>query len=168
MHFDSITSRMRTHFLNLAGVKACLYTNTKLYFEPLRSLGNTEFFVSGNETKTLPLDVTMAFRLHVTADVLETEAIKTNLEESIINLIDDYLASNSLDMVAIAQKIKSENSDLVKHVDVLGVNGDPTLQTMRCADDDARPHLKHVLEVLDDGKTIDLRRGLTLDFVSIG
>lgn len=168
MHFDSITSRMRTHFLNLAGVKACLYTNTKLYFEPLRSLGNAEFFVSGNETKTLPLDVTMAFRLHVTADVLETEAIKTNLEESIINLIDNYLASNSLDMVAIAQKIKSENSDLVKHVDVLGVNGDPTLQTMRCADDDARPHLKHILEVLDDGKTIDLRRGLTLDFVSIG
>ena len=167
MHFDSITSRMRTHFLNLAGVKTCLYTNTKLYFEPLRSLGNAEFFIAGSETKTLPLDVSMSFRLHVTNDVLETESIKSNLEESIINLIDDYLASNALDMVAIAQKIKENNSDLVKHVDVLGINGDPTLQTMRCAEEAARPHLKHTLEVLDDGKTIDLSRGLTLDFVAI-
>ena len=68
-------------------------------------------------------------------------------------------------MTEIAKLIKEANSDSVRYVDVLGIDGDQKLQTMRCVDPEVRPHLKHELQLEDDGVTITLTRGLDIEFV---
>ena len=68
-------------------------------------------------------------------------------------------------MTSLAQAIRESNSDSVKYVDVLGIDGDPSLQTMRAVDNSIKPHLKHVLVLMDDKETIDVDRGLELEFV---
>ena len=107
----------------------------------------------------------MAFRLHVSPDIADDNTMLESLRESIIKLIDSHMAEGSTNMAVIAQLIKDNNSDSVRYVDVLGINGDESLQTMRCVDPEVRPHLKHELRLLDDNATIDLTRGLTLEFV---
>lgn len=161
----SVVETMRSHFNNLGAVKNRLYTNTKLYFEPMRSLGFGRFYTDGETVATYPLDISMAFRLHVSPDIADDSTMLESLRESVIRLIDDHMAEGSTNMAVIAQLIKDNNSDSVRYVDVLGINGNESLQTMRCVDPEVRPHLKHELRLLDDNATIDLTRGLTLEFV---
>jgi hypothetical protein len=161
----NLVESMRAHFSNLGSVKNRLYTNTRLYFEPIRSLGFGKFYTDGETIKELPLDVTMKFRLHVSADVADDDNLMSSMKEYIIGIIDDHMASGSTNMTTLAQKIRDENSDSVKYVDVLGINGDANLQTMRAVDNSIKPHLKHTLVLLDDKETIDVTRGLELEFV---
>ena len=161
----SVVETMRSHFNNLGAVKNRLYTSTKLYFEPMRSLGFGRFYTDGETVATYPLDISMAFRLHVSPDIADDSTMLESLRRSVIRLIDDHMAEGSTNMAVIAQLIKNNNSDSVRYVDVLGINGNESLQTMRCVDPEVRPHLKHELRLLDDNATIDLTRGLTLEFV---
>ncbi len=161
----NLVSLMRTHFANLGNVKNRLYTNTKLFFEPMKSIGYGQFYTDGDTTTEYPLDITMGFKLHVSAEIANDETMLDNLRRSVISIIDDHMAEGGCSMTTIAELIKQNNSDSVRYVDVLGINGNQKLQTMRCVDPEVRPHLKHTLELEDDGITITLQRGLTLEFV---
>ena len=161
----NLISLMRTHFANLGNIKNRLYTNTKLFFEPMKSIGYGLFYTDGETTTEYPLDITMGFKLHVSAEIASDDTMLDNLRRSVISIIDDHMAEGGCSMTTIAELIKQNNSDSVRYVDVLGINGNQKLQTMRCVDPEVRPHLKHTLELEDDGITITLQRGLTLEFV---
>lgn len=161
----NLVSLMRTHFSNLSNIKNRLYTNTKLFFEPMKSIGYGQFYTDGETTTEYPLDITMGFKLHVSAEIAGDDTMLNNLRMSVISIIDDHMAEGGCSMTAIAELIKQNNSDSVRYVDVLGINGDQKLQTMRCVNPEVRPHLKHTLELEDDGITVTLQRGLTLEFV---
>ena len=167
--FDSevypLTSTLRAHFDALGAVKNRLFTGTRLYFEPSRSMGLAKFNTDGRSTIEHALDIRMKFRLHVGTNIDEDASLQDALKNSIIELIDNEMASGNVSMVNIANLIKENNSDSVKYVDVLGIDGDPDLQTLKCIDDSVRPHLKHELVLLDDKTTIELTRGLDLEFV---
>lgn len=156
---------MRTHFNNLGSARPKLYTSTKLYFEPMKSLGYDYFYTDGDTTKLLPLDVKMGFKLHVSSDIVEDPSLSDSLRQSVIELIDDAMEVGTTSMVDIADKIKSTNSDSVRYVDVLGINGDPNLQTMRAVSSEVKPHLRHKLVLGTDGVTITADRDLDLEFV---
>ena len=161
----NLVAIMRAHFANLGNIKNRLYTNTKLFFEPMRSIGYGQFYIDGDTTTEYPLDITMGFKLHVSAEIAEDNTMLDNLRRSVISIIDDHMAEGGCSMTTIAKLIKENSPDSVRYVDVLGINGDTNLQTMRCVDPEVRPHLKHTLELEDDGVTITLQRGLTLEFV---
>lgn len=156
---------MRNHFNNLGSIKNRLYTNTKLFFEPMRSIGYGKFYTDGETTNEYPLDIRMGFRLHVSSDIAEDAAMIQFMKESVIGIIDNHMAEGGCSMTEIAKLIKEANSDSVRYVDVLGIDGDHKLQTMRCVDPEVRPHLKHELQLEDDGVTITLTRGLDIEFV---
>lgn len=167
--FDSgvypMTSVLRGHFDALGAVKNRLFTGTRLYFEPSRSMGYATFSSDGDTVIDHVLDISMKFRLHVNAGIAEDVSLQESLKESIISLIDDELEHGNVSMVHIANLIREQNSDSVKYVDVLGIDGDPNLQTLRCVDADVRPHLKHSLILLEDKTTVELSRALELSFV---
>jgi len=156
---------MRAHFENLGSIKNRLYTNTKLFFEPMRSIGYGKFYTDGETEDEYSLDIRMAFRLHVSSDIANDADMMSYMNESVIKIIDDHMAEGGCSMTTIAQLIKDANSDSVRYVDVLGIDGNETLQTMRCVDPEVRPHLKHELQLEDDGVTITLTRGLDIEFV---
>lgn len=157
---------MRTHFNNLGTIKNRLYSNTKLFFEPMRTIGYGKFYTDGDTISEYPLDIRMGFRLHVSSDVANDPDMMAYMRTSVIGIIDDHMANGGCSMTTIAEMIKEENSDSVRYVDVLGIDGDPDLQTMRCVDPEIRPHLKHELQLEDDGTTITLTRGLDIEFVA--
>lgn len=163
---ENVRAQMRTYFDELGDAKAKLYANSRLFFEPLKSFGYGTFTVGDSEVE-LPLDITMTFKLYVSKSASEDLTLVDSLTESIISIIDTYIDSNVVNCADIAKKITEDLSDSVKYVDVLGINGDVTLQTMTCVDTNVRPHLKHILKLLDDGTTVDVTRGLSIELVVI-
>lgn len=161
---NEVCEQMRAYFDDIGEAKPKLFPNSRIFFEPLRSFGYGTFTVSGAE-KELPLDITMGFRLYVDKAASEDLNLIETLKEQIIKIIDEKISEGSVNCSEIAKEIKLSISDSVQHVDVLGINGDQNLQTMLCTDTNVRPHLKHVLKLLDDGATIDVERGLTIELV---
>lgn len=162
---STVVKILRTYFDNIGNARDTMFTNSRLFFEPVKSLGYADFNVGNNVTKELSLDITMKFRLHVTKDAYEDDVLLIQMKKQIIKLIDTQIDSGHVNCAEIAAKITEEMDGTVKWVDVLGINGDPDLQTMKCDSKDVRPHLAHRLELSDDNSTIDVTRGLIIEAV---
>ena len=161
----TVVKILRNHFDTVGTARDTMFTNTRLFFEPIRSLGYADFNVGNNVIKNLPLDITMKFRLHVTKDVYEDDILLVQLKKQIVAIIDAQMDAGYVNCAEIANKITTEMNGSIKWVDVLGINGDPDLQTMKCSDKSVIAHLKHVLVSMDDGTTIDVERGLEIEAV---
>ena len=105
--------------------------------------------------------------MYVNKSAAEDLNLLDTLKEQVTVIIDNKLSEGIVNCSDIAKEIATTISDSVQHVDVLGINGDQNLQTMTCSDTNIRPHLKHMLKLLDDGTTIDVERGLTLEIVVV-
>lgn len=163
---DSVCDQMSGYFDDIGEAKPKLFPNSRIFFEPLKSFGSSTFVVNGVQ-KQLPLDITMGFRLYVNKSAAEDLNLLDTLKEQVTVIIDNKLSEGIVNCSDIAKEIATTISDSVQHVDVLGINGDQNLQTMTCSDTNIRPHLKHMLKLLDDGTTIDVERGLTLEIVVV-
>lgn len=157
---------LRNHFTVLDTAKEELLEVTKLYYQPIRSLGMAEFKRNNNEYITLTLELTVKLRLYVSEFMMENTSLQELIREGILELIDEAIATGTFSCTEVATKIKQTMSDNISYVDVLGINDMTDLQTLICMDTNARPHLKQVLTVLTDG-TLSVGRGLELEFVAI-
>lgn len=163
---STVVTVLRTHFDNVGNARDSMFTNTRLFFEPVKSLGYGEFNVGNNVIKTMPLDIGISFRLHVTKDVYEDDILLIQLKNRIIEIIDDHIDKGGyVNCAEIANSIMLEMSGSIKYVDILGINGDKELQTMKSDNPEVRPHLKSKLVLLDDGVTIDSTRGIEIETV---
>ena len=163
---STVVRVLRTHFDAIGNARDSMFTNTRLFFEPVRSLGYANFSIGNGVIKELPLDVSIKFRLHVTKSVYEDDILLLQLRKQIISLIDEHIDRGGyLNCVDIAKQIVADMSGSIKYVDVLGIDGDPDLQTMKSEDKDVRPHLCHKLVLQSDGITIDVERGLEIEAV---
>lgn len=163
----SVNSVLRTHFDNLGEAKNKVFTNTRLFWAPLRSLGLATFQRTSDETEELQLDISIKFRIYVDAATASDSTLIKNIKTSLIALVDKYLGSETFSCITVANAARDELGDTIKQIDVLGINGDTTLQTLSPIDEDVRCHLGHALELLDDGTTIDIGRALTLEVVTV-
>ena len=162
---DSITGVMRTHFDNLASIKNEMFTNSRLYFAPVKSIGRATFSVGNNKTEELPLDVEVSFRLHVSRATATDDQLLLSIKNNIVEIIDTKILKGYLNCPEVASEIMATIGNVVNYVDVLGINGDTNLQTMKCVDTVGVPHLKHRLVLMDDDQTIDIERAVNLDIV---
>jgi hypothetical protein len=162
---DSITDTLRAHYTNLGNAKNNLFTNTRLLFEPTKSMGYAEFAIGNDKTEELQLDVEVSLKIHVSQTDAGDSTLMANVEQRIISIIDTKIEAGYLNLTEVASQIMTEIGDTVLHVDVVGINGDPNIQTLKCVDPEVRPHLKHKLMLLSDETTIDWTRGLNLEVV---
>jgi hypothetical protein len=98
--------------------------------------------------------------------VYEDDILLLQLRKQIVEIVDEHIESGGyVNCAEIANSIMKEMGGSVKYVDILGINGDRELQTMKSVDPAVRPHLKTRLVLLDDGITIDSERGIGIETV---
>ena len=165
-YLQSIRTQLDGYFTTLDTAKQEMLERTELYFSPVRSLGYGQFKRDEGTIVTLPLDITIKLKLYVTSYVLKDSNVQEQLRKGILNIIEKHLKTNVLSCTAISDDIRTSLGDNVIYVDVLGIDGDSTLQTLMGVDSDIRPHLKQVLTVLADG-TLSVDRGLELEYVAV-
>lgn len=165
-YLSSLNSLLMTYFAAVTASEGQLIENTKIYFRPIRSVGTGVFQRDNVSTIDLSLEFTMALRLYVYPFVIQDAQLTSLVRTGILNLIDKHIQSGTISCTAIVNDILSTMSDNIKFVDVLGINGIPSLQTLISLETDTCPHLKQLL-VQDADGSIVVSRGLSLEFVAV-
>lgn len=161
----SIVKVLRVHFDNLGNTRNEMFTNTRLFFEAFKSIGYGTFRIGPDVTENLQLDIAVKLRLHVSSATATDESLRDSIYDQIVYIIDTKLQQGYLNLNEVANQVMTDLAGTVLMVDVLGINGREEIQTLKSLDESVRPHLKHSLVLLNDGNTIDVSRGLDLEFV---
>ena len=157
-YVSDIRELLRSYFNELNTVSPSLLARTKLYFAPIRTFGNAQFKSNGGTEITLPLEFSIGLGLHVESYVDGSDLNKETIKNTILNLIDKRLKEGYLNLALLARDIMNGLSDNIICVDVLGIDGDSSLQTMLPVSEDCYPQLKQVLVLNDDGSIHTTRR----------
>ena len=165
-YLDDIRELIRAYLLELKAITPSLLARTKLYFSPIRTFGNDDFKGSSGESRVLPVQCSMELGLHIESYVSNSVTKKQIIRDEIINLILKDVKDGTINMSELAKTIMSELNDDIVCADVLGINGDKTLQTLIPVHEDCYPQLKQILTIHDDG-TIHMDHDLILDWYVI-
>ena len=157
-YVSDIRALLRSYFDELNSISPTLLARTKLYFAPIRTFGNAQFKGHGGTEITLPLEFSIGLGLHVESYVDGSDLNKETIKNSILTLIDKRLKEGYLNLALLARDIMDGLSDNIICVDVLGIDGDSSLQTMLPVSEDCYPQLKQVLVLNDDGSVHTTRR----------
>lgn len=150
----------------IAELKPQLIEETWAYYVPLRSLGTATFKLDNLATTKIDLELSVKLKLYVQEHVISNQKLLRTLRDNVVNIVDNTVSSGIISIVEIADQIKEEAGGLITSVDVLGVNGDQTLQTLISVNDQVIPSLKTILTLNDAGEIITAR-DLELEFVEM-
>lgn len=162
-YLNDIRDVLRAYLNELKAITPSLLARTKLYYAPICTFGTAKFRGSSGETRVLPVQFSMEYGLHIASYVSSGIVKKDVIRGEIIKFIKKALASGSINMASIAKTIMKELGDEIVCVDVLGINGDKTLQTMIPLEKDCYPQLRQILVQYEDG-SIHVDHDLTVDW----
>lgn len=165
-YMEDVRELLRSYFNELKAITPTLLARTKLYFSPIRTFGHAEFKGSNGSIQTLPVQFSAELGLHIEAYVKDSNTSKQTIREVILTLIDKDMKDGTINLAELAKDITKELSDNVLYVDVLGLNGNKSQQTMIPVDEGTYPQLKQILVLYEDG-TIHVDRDLELDWYVI-
>ena len=165
--YQSTIDLLRSYFAAVKTSRGLLIEETEIYFQSMRSLGTSQFKQGANQLITIDLEMEIKLKVYVFNHIMESLKSTDTIKETVISIIDQTVETGTFSATAVADNIREQMPSMVKHVDVLGINEQPLLQTLINTDPTVIPHLKQELFLDDDG-SIAIRRSLEIEFVSIG
>ena len=166
---ESFTTRLpailESYFTSIEGAKEKILEETKLYYRPIRTIGQATFGLGDGRTSIQNLDMSFRMKLHVPQFVKNSEEYQKTCITNIVSITEDALTTDKINMTDIATLIKEKLSSYIDNIDVLGINGDKELQTIQVLNDDAQASVARVLKILKDG-SLSLEKDITLEFVA--
>ena len=126
--------------------------------------GLGDFKAPNGDIFTHNLEISLGFKLRVPISVIRDSTAKAIIRNNVLSIIRKHLSTGKLNCIDVANEIKSTLSDNVYYVDILGIDGDPTLQTLISANSAiSKPYLKTILSI-DSNNDIIETEALTLDY----
>lgn len=142
-----------------------LLEQTELFFRPVNTLGNAKFHIGNDVIITQALAGTYRFRCHVPKYVLGDLDLQQTIEESLTEILEEYISGSTVSLTEISNHIQSRMSEYIKAIDVLGINGRQDLQTMTIVTTDSQPSVANKLHLNKDG-IITVKKHVDVEFVS--
>ena len=165
-YISSIQELLQSYFVSIDSAIGELLDRSQLYFKPIRSIGEG-VFITGSGTKvSIPLDISISLRLYVPKHVLSNDELKKMIRKNTISIIDRLLLLNVFSCTSVVNEMFSIMGDVITNIDILGINDDPSLQTLVSTETDVKPHLKHILSLLEDGSVVQ-DRALNLEYIYV-
>ena len=175
----SVTDMVNTYAQVVDIYRPELLENTHLYYQPKRSIGNSNFSVGNDVIKALPLQIATEFTLTVKSFVYEDDNLRELIENKILEYVTAQIEESVLSATAVSKLIMENLKEYVDAVAVSGFNTKEDLsgalttdekfdayqtQVLRVVDSDAKCSIRRVVYV-DDRKLLATKRGLTINFV---
>lgn len=142
-----------------------LLERTELYFKPTRTLGDTVYSHGDGVYSTMALPLKFRIKCYTESFVQGNATIVQTIESTVIKVIKESISSKAIEMTDIANRIKESLSDYVRHIDVLGINGEVQMQTLIVTEEDAQPSIAKKLYIANDG-SIGLKEDVLIELVS--
>lgn len=162
---NNLPATLENYFTTLRNASELLLERDLLYFRPIRTMGNSQFNIGDSVIITMPLNMKFKLRCHVNSAIVNDAVLREAIELSIIDLIEPEISNPSISLTEIAKYIKSK-VDYIESIDVLGINGDTTLQTLKIVDESVRPSISQEL-YLTKNNLLAIRKSVEIEFVTI-
>lgn len=149
--FDvNITEVLNNYFTTLTNIQENILENTKAYFRPLDRIGNHIFNTSNIETILLPLSLLFKMVCYITTKTYNNTDLHTVITNKIIDIIKESLSNTLISFVDIGNTIKENLGDLITNIDIDGIDGYTSLQTLINTSTNKTPSIRKELIQLDN------------------
>jgi len=145
-----ISSLLNSYYTSVKNIQNNVLENTNTYFKPIDLIGNNTFTTANNETITLPLGLLFRLTCYVTTKTFNDANLRAVINDKIISIINEHLSKTLISFIDIAEQIKSDLGDLIVTIDINGIDGNESLQTLVNTSTDKLPSVKKVLTLLGD------------------
>ena len=110
----------------------------------------------------------MSFKIvcYVPSYVKQSESIQNQITEMTCSAIEESLNTKTVSMLDIFNVVKEKMSDYIDHFDLLGINGDTTLQTFVIVDTDSQPSVARKLELTSDNM-LSLNKQIEITYIAL-
>ena len=162
-----LTSEIAGYTDTVIGMVPQLIEQTDLYFLPVSTIGSALFDLGNNKTATYPLGLSFAFNVSVTEGVYNDDNLMAVINAQIIAQVNAAVFNPVISMSDIIQICKENLTGDILGLDSLGINGMPTLQTLRCMTPGAIPTVAQILVNNPDG-SLSLQQNITINPIMIG
>lgn len=160
---ENLPRDFESYFKIITDARGYITERTSIYFKPTKTMGRGTFQVGNGVKLTIPLTISMSFKLHVDPSVNTDDTLKEAVTSSVVSIVKNMLLDETISQTKIADTIR-DSIDYVVSVDCLGINGDKTIQTLTLVDGNTSPSLKKVLTLSEDNLIV-LKDDLKIDFV---
>ena len=151
----------------VVSIRSRMLERTRVYYSPIRTFGLGDFKSPNGDTFTHDLEISLKFKLHVPVSVVRDNSQKAIIRNNILTIVKNHLRTGKFNLVDVANEIKESMSDNIYYIDIDGVDGDDTVQTLISANKDiCRPYLKQIL-VRDTNNAVIIEDALTLEYASL-
>lgn len=163
VYVSSLTTEVTGYCDTVAIMTGQTIDRTRLYFRPLRTLGSGLFGLGNGVKRYLPLAMAFTVRYYVPDSVYRDTALKTSMTETTADTIDAHMRLPVISMTEMSRSLRDAFGSNLVAIDVLGINGEPTLQTLTPLDNMTAPVVARRLVVASDG-SLRLMRDVTVEF----
>ncbi len=147
-------------------LQAQLLERTHVYFYCSRSTGLATFNIGDGVKITENVEMSFKINCYVPSYVKKDESIQETIKLRTCEAIEEAIKNREISMLDIFRTVKDKMAGYVDHFDLLGVNGDQTLQTFTIEDMDTRPSIRRKL-VLTGDNVISLENDIDITFIAL-
>jgi hypothetical protein len=166
VEFMKTLSRVVTDYVaTVTEFKSRILESTDVYFRPTRSIGTTSFNLGDGKSVNLNIDLSFEIKFYVPIKVLEDANIRSLIENMTVAVIERHVSLSVISMTDASKELKSLLGDNVTSIDIGGINGTPSLQTLMPTENGIAPMVKLLLTIREDGRFV-LKRDIKITFVS--
>lgn len=165
-YVEVVAGFMRTYFETLRAAKDQLIENTRIYYKPMRTMGDGRFRTSIYNIMYLPLELSFHFKLYAENHVINNTNMCKVIRNTILGILDTHVDKTLISYADIVKDIRQAMPDSIRSVDIVGINKDIELQTLVIDDVGTKCSIGRRL-VLDENNLIFTERSLDLDFIAI-
>ena len=161
---ENIYSSLENYFDAVRKLQSQLLEQTYVYFKCMKSTGIAQFNMGNDTTVRCSAELGFKINCYVQPYVKRDETLQQTIKESICNALNEQIKARVINMQEIFTKIQGEMSESIDYLDLLGINGDPNLQTLEPISTDIQPILHRKL-VLSNDNILSLEDDLEINFV---
>lgn len=163
-YVSGFSALLNSTLVNLGTLKNNLLERTALYYKPSRTLGLATYGIGGGKTIQLPLGLSFDLTFYVSDSILNDVTQRNLLTATTQQIITTAVTQNVISLTAITSSLQQTFDTKVSAIDVGGINGNTSLQTLSLVDTDAVSSVAIDIVVNSDG-SLSLQPAINITFV---
>lgn len=145
-----LADNLKSYHSSVREIDQNILENTKCFFRPNTTVGKANFKLNNLVTVASDLNLSFAFNCYVTDVIFKDDDLLKLIKKKITDIVEDSLDDKVISLTGISGKIRMELSDYISSIDVVSMNGDPSIQTLVNTEIDKIPVLNSLIKVTDD------------------
>ena len=161
---ENIYNSLNGYFEAVRNLQTQLLEQTYVYFKCMKSTGIAQFNM-GNDT-SMRCNAELGFKIncYVQPYVKRDETLQQTIKDNICTALNEQIKARVINMQEIFTNIQADMSESIDYLDLLGINGDPDIQTLEPIGTDIQPILRRKL-VLTNDNILSLEDDLEVNFI---